>query len=272
MSSWDQSTIIITPSRGMMHISVTMSLLSLLLPVNNIHSRAATIGMEVGEAYSSMIDKILVDKELARFRYVCTLEDDMIVPPGGLIKLHKDIVKGYDIVGALYWTKDEINSYPLVYGRPELGFEDTMPVEPNPGGGLQEVNCVGMGFTLFRKSLFEDERFARPFFQTSQTVSDDGMHCDTTTQDMFFQMQARKFGYKIAVDLDVKCGHLNTATGKVYGAETPYIQRLSGGGRAIQEREAKAVHVGEASGDRKEVDQEVRKQAQAQEKEGSETA
>lgn len=228
MSSWDKSTIIITPTLGQMHISVTLSWLGLLLPVNNVHSRMAAIGLEVGEAYSNMVETILKDKRMKDFKYILTLEDDMIVPPGGLIKLHDDIRKGYDIVGGLYWTKDPIHSFPLVYGKPENGYEDTGPVDIT--GGIQEVNCLGMGFTLFRRSLFEDERFERPLFQTKQIVSLDGLHTETTTQDMFFMMQARKLGYKIAVDTDLRCGHVDTATGHVWGDDlnlAPYIAPVS---------------------------------------------
>lgn len=225
MSSWDKSTIIITPTLGIMHISVTLSWLGMILPVNNVHSRMASIGLEVGDAYSSMVETILKEEKMKNFRYILTLEDDMIVPPGGLLKLHQDIVKGYDIVGGLYWTKDALNSFPLAYGHPENGYEDTGPVAIT--GGLQEVNCCGMGFTLFRRSLFEDERFKRPFFQTTQLVSEDGLHTETTTQDMFFMMQARKFGYKIAVDCDVRCGHLDVESQRVYGEDLgnmPYIR------------------------------------------------
>jgi hypothetical protein len=58
-----------------------------------------------------------------------------------------------------------------------------------------------MGFTLFRLSLFKDERLRRPWFKTLAGKEGVG------TQDLQFWGNARQFGYRCAVDTRVLVGH-----------------------------------------------------------------
>jgi hypothetical protein len=78
-----------------------------------------------------------------------------------------------------------------------------------PTGGLQECCGTGMGFNLFRLSMFKDEKLRKPWFKTQ---TKDGM----ATQDLHFWSNARQFGYRCAVDCDVKVGHYDHTTGVVW--------------------------------------------------------
>jgi hypothetical protein len=71
---------------------------------------------------------------------------------------------------------------------------------PDPNGGLIEVCGTGMGFALWRLSMFKDERLRRPWFKT-QTIG------GVSTQDLYFAGDARKYGYRFAVDCSIKVGH-----------------------------------------------------------------
>jgi hypothetical protein len=57
-----------------------------------------------------------------------------------------------------------------------------------------------MGFTCFRLDMFKDERLRRPWFVTQ---TDGGV----STQDLYFWGDARKHGYRCAIDTSIKVGH-----------------------------------------------------------------
>jgi hypothetical protein len=58
-----------------------------------------------------------------------------------------------------------------------------------------------MGFNLWRLKMFRDERLRKPWFKT---VAD---HTGVGTQDLYFWSDARKYGYRCAIDCSVKVGH-----------------------------------------------------------------
>jgi hypothetical protein len=74
------------------------------------------------------------------------------------------------------------------------------PQKPDPAGGLVECHGTGMGFNVWRLDMFKDERLRKPWFvtQTENGVS---------TQDLYFWSEARKYGYRCAIDCSVKVGH-----------------------------------------------------------------
>jgi hypothetical protein len=59
-----------------------------------------------------------------------------------------------------------------------------------------------MGFTLFKLEMFKDEKLRRPLFKTISSQEE-----GVGTQDLYFWGDARKNGYRCAVDCDVKVGH-----------------------------------------------------------------
>jgi hypothetical protein len=58
-----------------------------------------------------------------------------------------------------------------------------------------------MGFNLFRLSMFKDAKLRRPWFKTQAS------HEGVGTQDLYFWTDARKYGYRCAIDCAVKVGH-----------------------------------------------------------------
>jgi hypothetical protein len=53
---------------------------------------------------------------------------------------------------------------------------------------------------LWRISMFKDSKLRKPWFVTQK----EGGMC---TQDLYFASDARKYGYRFAVDCSVKSGH-----------------------------------------------------------------
>ncbi len=211
----DLSTIIVVPTRSngpSLCPRVMTSWMSLIRPMNQaVAGPYFMCGYEVGDAYNVFIQQLLDAGH--KFKYLCTLEDDVMPPPDGLLKLYEAIEgkvdgKKYDVVQGIYWTKGE-EGQPMIYGHPDdpqLNFRPQLPKPEsiNPARGL------GMGFNLFRLDMFRDERFVKPWFKTLQEYVP-GTGTKAYTQDLYFYERAGALGYKFACDTRVKCGHYDHA-------------------------------------------------------------
>ena len=151
----DLSTICIVPTRGMIAAKVVQNWMGLLAAMNQKFLRVFIIGMEVGQAYNNAVEMILSNPELAKWKYMLTLEEDNLPPPDGLLKLYENIDK-YDAIGGLYWTKGEAGQ-PMIYGDPNVMPKNFIPQIPKPDT-IQPANGLGMGFTLFKLDMFRDGR------------------------------------------------------------------------------------------------------------------
>jgi hypothetical protein len=203
----DASTVCLIPTRGKIPWRVVQSWWNMMTPMNQQFFRMGMVGMEVGHAYSTAIDQIIHEPNLRNWKYILTLEEDNIPPPDGLLKLIRVLEELPDIaaVGGLYWTKGEAGQ-PMIYGNPADVPLNFRPIPPDPGGNVIECNGLGMGFTLFRMDLFKDERIQRPWFQTVQKY-DPAAGSSAFTQDLYFFQNAKKYGYRFAVDCSVRVGH-----------------------------------------------------------------
>lgn len=209
--SWKrQRIIVIIPADGMIPAKVALSLWNLIMPPNNGVVRILAQGMEVGDAYSTAIEQILAHPELKEWEYVLTVEHDNLPPQDGVLNLlsvleeHKEL----SAVSGLYFTKGE-GGCAQIWGDPNdpiLNFRPQLPVPDK----LIECCGTGMGFALWRLSMFKDCRLVRPLFRTMKGAA------GVSTQDLAFWSGARAFGYRCAVDCRVKVGHLDTGTGIIW--------------------------------------------------------
>jgi hypothetical protein len=200
--SWKkQRIVVVIPAADSIPAKVALAHWCLAFPPNNGVVRILAQGMEVGDAYSSAVEQILANAEWSTWEYMLTIEHDNCPPPDGIIKLveameqHKEL----DCIGGLYHTKGP-QGVPQVWGDvkdPVLNFR---PQLPDPAGGLVECCGTGMGFTLWRLSMFKDPRLRKPWFVTQTTGG-------ISTQDLYFWSDARKFGHRCAVDCSIKVGH-----------------------------------------------------------------
>jgi hypothetical protein len=216
----DQSTIVIMPSRDpKIHYRVANALYGMIAPMNHARMIMFCVGDEVGIAYNSLIRQILDTPELARFRYIMTVEADNLVPPDAQRRLLESIEAGkWDAVSGLYFTKGEINE-PMAYGDPAR-FESTGELEFRPrdvraciaSGGVMPVNGIAMGCALWRTELFRE--IAGPWFVTVDDLV--GGQAIGFTQDLYFCRRARLAGRRFAVDMRVHVGHMDLNTQEVY--------------------------------------------------------
>lgn len=204
--SWKrQRIVVVIPTGNLIPAKVALAHWNLVFPPNNPVMRILAIGMEVGEAYSNAVEGIIAEPALSDWEYMLTLEHDNLGRPNGVLKLLERMEAHPEMhcISGLYYQKGE-GGYPQIWGDPKdpvLNYRPQVPVN----GELVECNAVGMGFALWRLSMFRDQRLPRPLFQTQNYP---GM-----SQDLAFWREARPLGYRCAVDCGVKVGHLDHATG-----------------------------------------------------------
>ena len=207
----DNSTVIIIPTRGMIHHRVVSAWQSLLAPMNQKRSMMFAVGHEVGKAYDEMIRQVLDNPELSKWKYIMTLEDDNIPPPDAHIRLLECIEWGkYDAVSGIYFTKGDLNM-PMAYGDPaeyrRTGVLDFRPRDIRAAlqnGNIMPVNGIAMGCSLYRMELFKE--FPAPWFVTvADVIEGKGVAC--YTQDLYACERWARAGKTMACDFRVKVGH-----------------------------------------------------------------
>lgn len=207
-ASWKkQRIVVVMPAAQDIPTKVALTHWSLMFPPNQPVFRMLALGQEVGDAYSNCITEILAHPEFSQWEYILTLEHDNTPPPDGVLKLVKamDAHPEYACIGGLYWTKGP-EGVPQIWGDPNDPVVNFRPQPPRPGE-LVECCGTGMGFNLWRLSMFKDERLPKPLFET---VADER---GLGTQDLRFWGEARKYGYRCAVDCSVMVGHYCAASG-----------------------------------------------------------
>jgi hypothetical protein len=209
--SWKkQRIVVVLPAADTIPAKVALSHWNIIFPPNNGVCRILAQGMEVGEAYSTAFEQILAHPDLSQWEFILTLEHDNMPPSDGVIKIVERMEKHpeFSCIGGLYYTKGE-GGVPQIWGDPKDPILNFRPQPPGAIGELVECCGTGMGFNLWRMSMFKDARLRKPWFHTQ--VQDGCM-----TQDLYFWSDARKFGYRCAIDCGVFVGHYDLATDIVW--------------------------------------------------------
>lgn len=204
-ASWKrQRTVVIIPAADLIPAKVALSHWNLAFPPNNGLVRILAQGLEVGDAYSTAIEQILAHPDFSTWEYILTIEHDNCPPGDGVIKLMErmDQHPEFACIGGLYFTKGD-GGCAQIWGDIKDPIPNYRPQPPDLNGGLVECYGTGMGFNLWRMSMFKDERIKKPWFETYSGKDGRGMG----TQDLTFWAEARKYGYRCAIDCSVKVGH-----------------------------------------------------------------
>jgi len=202
--SWRKQRIItILPAANTIPTKVALSHWSLAFPPNQGVHRMLALGQEVGEAYSNAIAEVLAHPDLSQWEYILTIESDNCPPGDGVVKLVRQMEQHpeFACIGGLYWCKGP-EGCAHIWGEIADPIYNCRPQVPRPG---ELVECYGtsMGFNLWRLSMFRDERLRKPWFKTLSGIEGTGIG----TQDLYFWGDARKYGYRCAVDCGVLVGH-----------------------------------------------------------------
>lgn len=203
--SWrKQRIVVILPAADLVPAKCVLSWWNMAFPPNNGCVKILALGMEVGDAYSSAIEGVLAHPELSKWEFILTVEHDNSPPSDGVIKLVEQMENHpeFACIGGLYFTKGP-GGCAQIWGDPKDPVLNFRPQPPDPNGGLVECCGTGMGFNLWRISMFKDERIKRPWFRTLNGKDGQGVG----TQDLTMWAEARKYGYRCAIDCSVRVGH-----------------------------------------------------------------
>lgn len=203
-----QRGVCLLPAGRTISTRVALSWRGLVTPPNQPWHFIAIEGEEVGLAYNRAIDGILAHPDLGTWEYILTVEHDNLAPGDGLIKLIQamDEHPEFACISGLYWTKGE-GGVPQIWGDPADPVLNFRP-QPPRAGELVECCGTGMGFALWRVAMFK--QVPKPWFVTKCGLGGVG------TQDLAFWGEARKHGFRCAVDCGVLVGHLDLETGVVW--------------------------------------------------------
>ena len=198
-----QRVIVLLPAPATISTKVALAHWNLAFPPNQGVHRMLCLGMEVGDAYSTAIQQIIDHPDLSQWEYLLTIEADNMPPSDGVIKLIKRMEANPELscIGGLYWCKGP-EGCAHIWGDikdPVINYRPQAPV----AGELVECYGNSMGFHLWRLSMFKDERLKKPWFKTLDGSEGTGIG----TQDLAFWNDARKYGYRCAVDCSVMVGH-----------------------------------------------------------------
>jgi hypothetical protein len=201
-ATWKKQRIVVMlPADRLMSTKVSMCHWNLIFPPNNAVFRMLCLGLEVGDAYSQAIDFVVNHPDLKNWEYILTMESDNMPPADGILRLIEsmDACPHLSCIGGLYWTKGE-GGCAQIWGDPRDPVLNFRPQPPQPDT-VQECCGVGMGFNLWRIKMFKDKDLRKPWFKTRASKEGVG------TQDLYFWEDARKHGYRCAVDTKVRVGH-----------------------------------------------------------------
>jgi hypothetical protein len=210
-ASWKrQRIVVIIPADAMIPAKCALAIWNLILPPNNGCVRILCQGCEVGAAYSAAIESVLAHPELKDWEYILTIEQDCGCPSDGVLKLVEEMEAHpeFSAISGSYFTKG-IGGVWQCWGDPGDPILNFRPRVPQ-ASGLVECCGLGMGFCLFRLSMFKDTRLRRPWFVTQKGAS------GVSTQDLYAWSDFRKWGHRCAVSADVKCGHWESSTNTMW--------------------------------------------------------
>lgn len=209
--AWKKQRVVhVIPAGASISGKVYVSHRGLITPPNQPFIPMLVQGAEVGAAYEAALDIILNHSDLRQFEYVLTVEHDNIPQPTGLVKLleHMEAHPEFHVISGLYFTKGE-GGCAQIWGDIRDPVPNYRPQMPVPGA-LVECYGTGMGFALWRMSMFRElaeKKVPRPWFKTLAGETGSG------TQDLVFWGMARQHGFRCAVACDVPVGHLDLTTG-----------------------------------------------------------
>lgn len=157
-------------------------------------------GRSTADAYNDAIQTALEDNA----DFLLTVEDDTFPPDDGFFKLlqrYREIGDPKVVLGGYYVKKQENREGVHIQ---IVGGKRQALTLCNKDVGVYEVYTIAQGFTLFPMECFLQTEY--PWTVTTAHL----------TQDSFLSQKLRDKGFKLLVDGDIKCRHLDVTSGKYY--------------------------------------------------------
>jgi hypothetical protein len=160
-------------------------------------------GEKVDVARNYLIEQVLESGA----KYALFVGEDTVLPYDGFLKLHETAEKNPDaMVVGVYYIK---LSSPMV--MIETG-DWIIPANVDPGQVFEiymsGLDCALIPVSILKKMKEDDPEL--PFACIGQGVED----LPSIGEDYFFEYRLKKAGFKILVNTDVQCLHMDLASGK----------------------------------------------------------
>lgn len=181
----------IPTASALLHRKFVQSLMSLQYPQN------ADIDINIIEGYQLPFarNRIVQNCLEKNCDYLFFVDSDMIFPPGTLVRL---LNHQLDFVNSLAFRRIKPH-YPCIFNwnKKENSYETVQYSK-----GLLEVEATGMPAVLINAEIFKKMKEVWPsqpwYYYRDNLFSSDITFCEN----------ARKLGYKIMIDTDLKLGHI----------------------------------------------------------------
>ena len=164
-------------------------------------------GYKVAEARNLIIKEALKEKA----DYVFFIDDDVKVPPNALLEL---LDMNCDVAALSYPLKQDVYQEAILVDEGECGIRSLDKSTLAKKNNNKRIICgpfwaVTMGCTLIKASVLR--KIGYPWF-FENTTSD----INNFTEDVFFTQKCNENNIQIKVNLDIRCGHMDKESGKVY--------------------------------------------------------
>ncbi len=169
---------------------------------DTLRSKGLTVIRDV-PGTKSRIQRITSGREKTRemflsgkWQYLFFVDSDIIIPPDALERLlshEADIISGVCLCRINLGGKMEI--HPALYDFAGKGQGRLMDIEEVAGDELQEIDVCGFGCCLVKRIVVE--RVPLRYYEKS-----------AAGEDVAFNVDAHKFGFRTFVDKSVKCRHV----------------------------------------------------------------
>ena len=205
---------------------------TLVMPTNFNQISLIVDGMLIDEARNKAVELAMAHDP--RPEFIFSLDYDVLPCYDAITKLvyRARCFSDYDIFAGVYCCKSSPPE-PLVYrGQGEGPYWDWTVGDLLTDG----ITGVPMGLTLVRMSLFDrlEHSDEKPWFLTREKSAEPngngGLQFRSHTEDLYFCERAvTEVGAKILVDTSVLAGHINQATGQVFGLlnDSPPVKRCT---------------------------------------------
>lgn len=175
---------------------------------HKVNIRNTEFNYGVSRARQELVDIILKNKD---YKYICRVDDDVILEPDFLERMLKVIEKGYDIASGV--TPNLIINHKRPVKFLDIADEVVLDNEGNfiydgDDCGLQYIGEKIVPCHHFRSSALMKREVHEQVKYWPTKLSKHGFREET-----LFSFKAQMLGYKIGVDLQAIAWHLNTPSG-----------------------------------------------------------
>ena len=151
----------------------------------------------IGDQIDDLRNLIVEDGK--QYDYVFSVDSDIVLPKDSLKKM---LLADKDIISGLYIQRIP-NTHTLeVYMDTQGGGVTNIPHEYIDGRGIVEIAACGMGCCLINGSVFRKMEYPHFFYKSAIE------HRDTISEDVYFCMKARQYGFRVWADESIRCEHI----------------------------------------------------------------